>query len=379
MLKYDFIILGSGAAGLSLLMRMIVSGHFTQKRILLIDKEAKNKNDRTWCYWEKDKGFFEAIVFKRWESLFFHSDSFSQELDIWPYQYKMIRGIDFYTYCFDIINRQKNIDIRYGEINAVACNKNGTSIYLDGEELVCAPATVFNSLNNPSNIVQGNLNLLQHFKGWFIESATDQFNMDQAILMDFRVHQRYGTSFIYVLPVTNKKALVEYTLFTPQTLNAQQYKTELENYINHFLKITNYSITEEEFGIIPMSNARFKFYENGMYNIGIAGGQTKASTGYTFQFIQKQSWKIVNCLIQNKPFSSVPVSSKRFQFYDNVLLQLLISQQLSGKEIFTRLFQKNRAQRIFKFLDNESSLGEELLLISKLQTIPFLKAALKQF
>ena len=50
---------GAGCASLSLLMRMIRSGKFTDKKILLIDKEQKNKNDRTWCFWETQNGFFE--------------------------------------------------------------------------------------------------------------------------------------------------------------------------------------------------------------------------------------------------------------------------------------------------------------------------------
>ena len=36
------------------------------------------------------------------------------------------------------------------------------------------------------------------------------------------------------------------------------------------------------------------------WQIGTAGGQTKASSGYTFQFIQKQSQQIVDYLIAGK-------------------------------------------------------------------------------
>lgn len=193
--------------------------------------------------------------------------------------------------------------------------------------------------------------------------------------MDFRIHQRYGTSFFYVLPLSETRALVEYTLFTPETLKEEQYKAELQDYIEHFLKLSSYKIIEEEFGIIPMTNAKFPFFKNQMYNIGIAGGQTKASTGYTFQFIQKQAQAIVDCLVQGKPLSAIPSISKRFYFYDAVLLQLLTTRQLSGKEIFSRMFEKNKASRIFKFLDNETLMIEELQLISTLQSVPFLKAA----
>jgi lycopene beta-cyclase len=377
MIKYDFIILGTGAAGLSLLIRMIKSGCLHSKRVLLVDRTTKTKNDRTWCFWEKERGFFEDVVYKTWDQLCFHGGSFSAGLDIQPYRYKMIRGIDFYNYCFAIIKEHPNIEVKHGEVRTVVNNTDGTTIYIGNEELQCAPATVFNSFYNPSDPRLGDIHLLQHFKGWIIETATPCFAEDRATLMDFRVHQQHGASFVYVLPLSATKALVEYTLFTAKTLKAEQYEAELKDYIQQFLSLRDFTITEEEFGVIPMTSARFHFFEKGMYNIGIAGGQTKASTGYTFQFIQKHSQAIVDCLNTNRPLSSLPSTPGRFHFYDTVLLQLLKEQQLSGREIFTRLFQRNRASRIFKFLDNESSLVEELQLISTLQTMPFLKAALR--
>ena len=91
---YDFIFCGAGCASLSLLMRMIRSGKFADKKILLIDKEQKNRNDRTWCFWETQPGFFEDIVYHKWDTISFLSDNFSATTNINPYQYKMIRGID---------------------------------------------------------------------------------------------------------------------------------------------------------------------------------------------------------------------------------------------------------------------------------------------
>ncbi|MBC7830098.1 MAG: lycopene cyclase [Chitinophagaceae bacterium] len=377
MLKYDFIILGSGAAGLSLLMRMIASSHFNNKKILLIDRDIKNKNDRTWCFWENKDGFFDHIVYKKWSQLSFYGESPNAALDIHPYQYKMIRGIDFYNYCFERIKQCPNIDIKYGELKSVVHETEKITICLEEEELHCTPAIIFNSIYKPSDPSKKKIQLLQHFKGWLIETDSPYFVEEQATLMDFRVHQRYGTSFVYVLPVSDKRALVEYTLFTPQTLEPRQYDTELKDYIGRFLKLDKFTIAEQEFGIIPMTNERFHFYQSGMYYIGIAGGQTKASTGYTFQFIQKQSQHIVDSLVQNQSLSLIPTSSRRFHFYDSVLLQLLATKKLGGKEIFSRLFQRNKASRIFKFLDNETSLKEELSLISTLQTFPFLKASLQ--
>ncbi|MDB5196066.1 MAG: hypothetical protein JWP88_436, partial [Flaviaesturariibacter sp.] len=129
------------------------------------------------------------------------------------------------------------------------------------------------------------------------------------------------------------------------------------------------------FGVIPMTNAEFPRRNNNIRYIGTAGGHTKASSGYTFQFIQKETAAIVQCLEQHgHPFSK-PVSAPRFSFYDEVLLSVLYHKRLPGRDIFSRLFQKNDPKSILRFLDNETTLAEEMAIISSLPTLPFAKAA----
>ncbi len=84
--QYDYIFLGAGCSTLSIVMRMIVSEKFQDKKILLIDKDDKRKNDRTWCFWENGEGFFEKIVHHKWDHLFFTTDDENVPLSISPYQ-----------------------------------------------------------------------------------------------------------------------------------------------------------------------------------------------------------------------------------------------------------------------------------------------------
>jgi lycopene beta-cyclase len=355
---------------------MIKSGRFSDKKILLIDKEPKTKNDRTWCFWEKENGFFEEIVYKRWSKLSFLSEDFSEVMDISPYQYKMIRGIEFYNYCFNEINKHQNIEIVYGDLKMAGSHKFGTSIILNDTRYELDGSIIFNSI--PKERGQGTIKLLQHFKGWIIESAKEIFDPTKATMMDFRVHQDHGTTFVYVLPFTKTTALVEYTLFTKQLLKPEEYDEALKDYLNNFLNLQDYQIKEEEFGIIPMTNEKLSFHGWGEFNIGTAGGQTKGSSGYTFQFIQKQSQQIAECLANGESLYTILDLPKRFRFYDNTFLNILYKNKLQGKRIFTSLFQKNKPQDVLRFLDNETSLKDELKIISSLPTWPFLKAALKQ-
>ncbi|HET9745982.1 MAG TPA: lycopene cyclase family protein, partial [Chitinophagaceae bacterium] len=379
--RYDFIFIGAGCAGLSLVMRMIRSGRFADKKILLIDKEPKTKNDRTWCFWEKQDGFFENIVYKKWTKLSFLSDEFSDVMDISPYQYKMIRGIDFYRYCFDEISKHPNVDVLYADIKSISFEDKTLSLRSTDRSYDLYSDVVFNSLSFPGNNkpAANIIDLLQHFKGWIIETPTAVFDPAIATFMDFRVPQSRGTTFAYVLPFSETRAMVEFTLFTKQVLTDEEYNKALGSYLDEVLKVKEYKVMEEEFGVILMTTRKFDFWSGNAFNIGVAGGQTKASSGYTFQFIQKQSEAITKCLIDNKDLHGAVDSSSRFRFYDRVLLDVLDKNRLSGKKVFSTLFKENKAQQVLKFLDNESTFAEELKIISTLPAIPFLKAAFNQF
>ncbi|MDQ2864548.1 MAG: lycopene cyclase family protein [Bacteroidota bacterium] len=378
--EYDYIFLGAGCASLSIIMRMIDSKKFIQKKILLLEKKPKIKNDRTWCFWEREKSFFEDIVFKKWSNLFFKTGTETVNLAMEDYQYKMVRGIDFYNKCFSLINKQENIDVVYGQISFETDEYNLLKIKIDNEEIIPGGNTiVFNSIITKPKQLKDNFYLLQHFKGWIIETEEDFFNAGDATLMDFSVAQTHGTTFVYVLPLSSKKALVEYTVFSEKLLDKDNYDIALTSYLNKLPGLKNYKIEEEEFGIIPMNNASYPFYKNGMYFIGTAGGQTKPSTGYTFRFIQKQSEKIVEELISKGTLSKERKMRKRFFFYDSTLLHILAKNLLPGKTIFSFLFKKNKASRIFKFLDNETSVAEEIKLLNSLPKKVFIKAGFAEF
>jgi lycopene beta-cyclase len=359
---------------------MLQSEKFNDKKILVLEKEPKNKNDRTWCFWENQNGFFDEIVYRKWNKISFLSEEYAASMEILPYQYKMIRGIDFYKYCFNEIEKHGNVEIVYADVKNWEYENDNIQLRIDNTDfrLSAAGTQVFNSFYTPGTKEKKHIRLLQHFKGWVIETKQPVFNPGEATMMDFRVHQQHGTTFAYVLPFSTTTALIEYTLFTKELLHPQQYDTELKNYIESFLSIKDYTIREEEFGVIPMTDEKFIFDGKG-WQIGTAGGQTKASSGYTFQFIQKQSRQIVDYLIAGKSLSRMPVTPQRFRFYDNTLLHILYYDKLPGKKIFADLFKKNKPRQVLRFLDNESSIAEELKIISTLPTLPFLKAALKQF
>jgi lycopene beta-cyclase len=165
--------------------------------------------------------------------------------------------------------------------------------------------------------------------------------------MDFRVDQKHGTSFVYCLPVSETTALVEYTLFTKELLQQEEYDQELQAYISSSLNIKDYEIIHEEYGIIPMTSQKFPLQDGRIVYMGIAGGQVKESSGYAFQFIQKRTAEIVQGLIKgDRSFAKQTFAEKRFHFYDRVLLNVLCKNRMDGADIFARIFRYNPPERV---------------------------------
>lgn len=374
---YDYIIAGAGAAGLSLVYHLIEAG-LKDKRILLLDRAPKTQNDRTWCFWEAVDGPFEAVIFQRWEQIWFYGEDFSKRLDIRPYAYKMLRGVDFYTFMGNWSARYPNITVRYGEIERVEEGDGGGKVWLEGQPYTAD--WVFSSLPQTPPQRPGRHYLLQHFKGWVIEAARPVFDPTAATFMDFRVEQHGETRFVYVLPLDKRRALVEYTLFSPGLLKPEEYDAGLRQYISQYLGLAPepYSVLEQEFGIIPMTDAPFALRQSPhVMNIGTAGGRTKASTGYTFQRIQQQSRQIAESLLRTgQPFYLISPFN-RYEWFDSVLLDVLAHKRDHGKQVFTDLFRKNPPQRVLRFLDEATSLAEDWAIMTSVNVPAFALAALE--
>ncbi|RTQ53734.1 lycopene cyclase [Hymenobacter gummosus] len=372
---YDIIIAGGGMAGLSLAFYLSRSP-LRSRSILLVDRERKEKNDRTWCYWERGDGPFEAIVYRKWRAIDFYGTSFSGSLDLGDYQYKMLRGIDFYRFMHEELQKLPNLDVRFGEITHLEDLEQGGMVVVGGKPIV-APV-VFDSTYRLPQSTPRTHNLLQHFKGWVITTERDCFDPNRPRVMDFRVEQQEDCRFLYVLPFNKRQALVEYTIFNEQVLASEAYEDSLRQYIDRFLEAGSYRIEETEFGIIPMSDVAVS--ENPsqhIVRIGTSGGYTKPSTGYTFQRTQRYLQELVASMetTNQVPVRKQPGFPKWFkQALDSVLLNVLQNKRHPADDVFTKLFQRNPPERVFRFMDEDTSFLEDLQIVNSMPKGPFAMA-----
>jgi lycopene beta-cyclase len=398
MTHYDYILSGGGLAGLSLAYHLINSP-LRDRSILIIDKDAKQQNDRTWCFWEEQPTLFDEIAYRVWHRLRFVGDDFTREFDLAPYRYQMIRGIDFYDFTREKLSQCSNITFVRGNIDRVDDGADQATVTVDGQSF--SGAWVFDSTLPPAlrgsvptgvEALAGDMgqpesrlkplvqngryhHLNQHFRGWEIETDRPFFNPQLPTLFDFRTPQAGHMRFVYTLPFAENRALIEYTLFSSHLLTSEEYDAGLKMYIEGVLKIKQYTINHVEAGVIPMTDHPFpRRLGQRVMSIGTKGGRVKPSTGYAFLRIQRDSAAIVQSLVQHDQPFDLPARRGRFALHDSILLNIMTHYPDDLKPIFTIMFKHNPIHRVFRFLDETATSRDEVRFIASLPPWRFLQA-----
>jgi lycopene beta-cyclase len=238
--SYDYIIAGAGASGLTL-ATLLVQKLDDQKSILIIDKDDKSTNDRTWSFWEAGNNLFEEIVYQSWPRAIVKGRSFEALYEIAPYRYKTIRGKDFYDTLVPKLQSSPQVTWIKSEITKI--EPHGEVHTHNGQ---FKAKIVFNStINYQALNFEGANNILQHFQGWIIKTDKHHFDPDTVTYMDFTPDQEGDCRFGYILPFAENEALIEYTLFNKSLLSDEQYDQKLKDYIKS-LGIGQYEIVEVE-------------------------------------------------------------------------------------------------------------------------------------
>ncbi len=373
MFDYDYIITGGGCAGLSLAGAM-AHGPLHNKRVLVIDNESKHRNDKTWCFWSDDPTEVYSKHQINWQHLQVHTPRQSYEQQVAPFTYNLVNSLDYYQEKRNQITQMPHAERLLAEVNAINPIEGGVSVATDRGTY--RSRFVFNSIVFPQAKDQKKgIYLQQHFCGWVVEMEQPVFDPQKMILMDFRVDQSQGVSFVYILPFSETKALVEFTVFSSHPWGKPAYAQAIRSYLTASFGKVPYQITHEETGVIPMTNHTFERYPMpGVMNLGTAAGLTKATTGYTFRRIQHDCQAIVQALsLTGSPYYDRK-QQVRFNIYDNLLLYLIREEGSEVHHIFDRLFARNDFRKVLRFLDEETHLGEELYMMVRLPWAPFLRS-----
>jgi lycopene beta-cyclase len=359
---YDFVIAGGGAAGLSLAYHLVHSP-LKNYSILIVDKDAKDRDDRTWCFWTDRPTMFDHLVYREWGRLRVESQDFARTCDLGDYRYRMIRGLEFYRAIRTELAAFPNVEFLRGTVERVEDGHDKASVSVDGR--VYSGRWVFSSLFSLPRFKPDQRRyhrLKQHFKGWEIETPERAFDPQVATLFDFRTPQKDELRFFYVLPFSERRALVEGVFLSPDN-----FDLALMNYLEDVLGIHTYRILKSEGGVNPLTDWPFpRRLGARVLAIGALGGRIKPSSGYAFLRIHQDSQAIINSICRSGHPFDLPESPWIYRLCDTLMLQIMHRHGTAITPTFIRLFKRNPVGRIFRFLDEASTPSEILWLMATL-------------
>ncbi|QKW05032.1 FAD-dependent oxidoreductase [Streptomyces sp. NA04227] len=358
----DAVVIGGGAAGLSLAHWLTKTGT-TAVTVVEAQDGPLRPAKRTWCYWNAGPDDYEEAVVASWSRLrITGADGAVVTCEPAPLRYHMLRSAPFEEWVRSRLTQYPATRIVRATAHAADNVPGGAEVHCttaDGRGLTLRGRYVFDS-RPLRRMPPARTLLLQHFRGWFVRTASPCFDPEVADLMDFRVPQpRQGLAFGYVLPLAPDRALVEYTEFSRTPLSTAAYETALRHYTTDVLRLGPLIVESAEQGVIPMTDARFaRRIGHSVFRIGAAGGATRPATGYTFAAIQRQSRAIAAALGTGGEIVPRP-HGRRALAMDAVLLRALDTGRIDGPRFFTDLFARTPMERLLRFLDGRTTPWEE--------------------
>lgn len=339
-------IIGAGAAGLSLATHLHRAG-IPQLELTLVDRDFTPVPDRTWCFWDEDSVLFPEMIRKSWTRLrVVGSNGSVQQESLSTLTYRMAESARFSLLAQNELRSNAHI---------------GFVAQTDPDFERFDHDWIFQSIRPRPRSGPW---LKQHFLGWEIRAGSDIFDPEVATIMDFGVDQRHGFAFMYVLPTEPTQALVEFTLFSDHLIPMESYRDQIRAYLAARFPSVGYDTVREEFGVIPMVPGDWNPGSGRMWNIGAVAGLAKASTGYTFSRIQRDSGAIARSLAATGDVIRPAPSSAWKTWMDAMILRIIREDPARAIAIFEHLFRVNGIESMLRFLDEQTTLRQDLAIMA---------------
>ncbi|MGK5501385.1 lycopene cyclase family protein, partial [Streptomyces sp. URMC 125] len=379
----DVVVVGAGAAGLSLVEHLLDAGLPRGYRIAVVEPPPgpARSPGRTWCFWEDEtpdgsagSRRLDGLVAASWGRLLVRTPDGGTAGGASPRRYRMVRSSDFLRAADARMAADPRVVRIVGTVTGIADGPRGaraTGTGDGGRPFAVAGRWVFDS-RPPGALPPARTTLLQHFRGWFVRTEEDRFDPRTAELMDLRTPQpRCGLSFAYVLPLSPREALVEYTEFSPSALDDAGYEAALRHYTRRVRPLGAFTVTGTEQGVIPMTDGHFpRRAGRSVFRIGTAGGATRPATGYTFAAARRQSARIAAALAAGRTPLPPRPHARRHLAMDAALLRALATGRIDGALFFADLFRRTPLRSVLRFLDGGSSPCEEVAIGLRSPVLP---------
>lgn len=367
----DTLVIGAGAAGLSLGRRLALSNN--KRDVLVVDARVRYRDDRTWSFWSASDHDLRHLVRHEWNRWKYDNGLVQREHEVPDITYQAIRGIDFYREAQRVIARCSSVQLRLGvtvhDVRNITSHTNGFRIAVGTSHGVVLARHVIDTRPRAARAL-----LYQCFAGSEIDHGgklSAASNGVAGLMTRMRVDNQ-GFAFVYVLPLTATTALVEFTRFSRAPIAPAQVALDRDAELRA-MGLHTATVLRQETGVLPMGPLGGVPGEpDGVVLAGNAGGALRASTGYAFARIQGWADDCARRMLRGEaPVGHAPEGFIR-RHMDRIFLQALRASPERTPAYFMALACGVAPKRLLRFLTDHATLLDLAAIIASLPLIPFL-------
>ncbi|MGK0342973.1 MAG: lycopene beta-cyclase [Candidatus Azotimanducaceae bacterium] len=355
--ELDIAIIGGGSSGITLAAKL------SNCSAVVVEPRTPEERDCSWALWadsNQEKQFAAATKgsWKQWR-LIDHQTEVLHCSD--QYRYTSLSSAQYMAQCESKLAQGVDL-IRAQAVDIVGAGSGG-SFTAAGEHY--RAAQLYDS--RPPKMAKHSLK--QHFLGWEIRTKSAIRDPQIATLMDFRVDQSRGLHFIYMLPFSDRRLLIESTMIS----NTLEDKDWYRQAIGQWLREQDIEIEEkmgEETGVIPMQTVTP--LDHDIAAIGAASGAVRLSSGYAFTGIQAQIAKLAQGINTGQYSVPEPISPALIRM-DKIFNRVLMTQPELGVSLMMRTAKALDADGFARFMLGSATIIDWAKVILAMPKIPFLK------
>ena len=369
--EVDVLVIGGGAAGLSLGRRIALSN--SGRRVLILDGRGDYTDDRTWSFWSNASHDMRHLIRHEWRQWRFDDGASLHDHGVAGQTYQTIRGLDFYNEARRVIARNRSVELKLGVkvtgLRAAQPDGSGARVAVETSEGPLIARHVVDT-RPPS----GPALLFQCFAGSEIDhGGLLPFRPDVAGLMTRMRVDEHGFAFTYVLPFTTTTALVEFTRFSRRALSPLQLAQERDAELRA-LGLGTSRVIREERGVLPMGAFEDPLaVPAGVVMAGNGGGAIRPSTGYAFMRIQRWATDCASRLARGLAPVGHPRDGVMQRQLDRIFLQVLRETPERTPEYFMALASRVAPDRLLRFLTDRATPLDMAAMVASLPVAPFLQ------
>jgi lycopene beta-cyclase len=347
-------------------------------RTLILEGRQEYINDRTWCFWGGFGSDSEKLATHRWESFLVATAKGRITRRCKENPYLMVAAKDFYQNALGVIDQSSRINLKMESIVSGEVLKRGGLWHVETPMGVYTASRIVDTRPKAPHFGDFEPLLWQSFLGEEITTEEEIFDPGCVELMDFSGSSSERILFLYVLPFSKRKALVEATVFGSEPLKAEDLEESFGVLVKQRLQGRRYSSGRKEHGILPMGIPPENRQTDPSYvRAGLMAGGARPSSGYAFQRIWRWSQECAMVLAKGRPPISHPQDPPIIRTMDALFLHVLNSRPELAPDLFYSLFSKVEPVRVARFMSDRASLADCLTIMASLPPVPFLSELAK--